>query len=266
MSKSPIERIRIQEGSQTQATRPELPITRVLERLYTQPRHLSASLTSFAAEATYIIFMYRHMLFVLVTLACPNFHACNVHALAIAPQGSIITAINQTSSLSTLNLTLPQGLVNGTLAPLQQLVPYHVPHSPTTLLFHSFGPEIPTDELLRAVAFAVGIAFDNIAERRGKAPIAAGHFVYTHEFLNMNVVEISIADFREVGLPMNYFMLRDTLRGIGEFVLLRKRVAQEMSFEVEVENVGYLGTGHVEHKQAATPTTGVTSFGVRPAP
>ncbi len=265
MSKSPIERIRIQEGSQTQATRPELPITRVLERLYTQPRHLFAPLTSFAAEPTYIVFMYRRMLFVLVTLACPSFHACNVHALAIAPQGSIITAINQTSSLSALNLTLPQGLVNETLTPLQHLVPYHVPHSPTTLLFHSFGPPIPTDEMLRAVAFAVGIAFDNIAEKRGKAPIAAGHFVYTHEFLNKNVIEFSIADFREIGLPMNYYILRDTLRGIGEFVLFRKRVAQEMSFEVEVKDVGYLGTGHVEY-MAATPTTGVTSFSVRPLP
>ena len=201
--------------------------------------------------------MYRHLLFVLTFLLWPGLRALKVDALAIAPAGSVITATNQTEMLSTLNLTLPKALSNETLPPSQNFITYRVPNSLTTLLFHSFGATIPTDELLRAVAFAVGIAFDHIAEKRGKKPIATGVFVYSHEFLNLDKVSISLADFREDGKPMTYYILKDVLRGIGEFVLFRGQVAQEMQFEVEVRDLGYLGTGHVEYKPAAAPTSSI---------
>lgn len=196
--------------------------------------------------------MHRHLAVVLVIRLWFAFHTLKVDALATAPQGSITTAVHQTDSPSTpLNLILPHSLLNETF------IPYHVPNSPTTLMFHSFGPAFPPDELLRAVAFAVGLAYDEVADQGGKARIIGGHFVYNHEFLNRKEVEIAVADFREIGLPMTYFILVDVLRGIGEFVLLRGRRAHEVQFEVEVKGLGHLGSGHVEYKPAAPSTSAV---------
>ena len=197
--------------------------------------------------------MHRHLAVVRVVRLWFVFHIIlKVDALAVAPQGSIITAVNQTESPSTpLHLILPHRPLNETL------IPYHVPNSPVTLTFHGFDRAIPPDELLRTVAFAVGIAYDEVADKGGKAHIAAGLFVYKHKLLNQNEVEITVGDFREIGLPMNYFNLLDTLRGIGEFVLLRERKAYEVQFEVEVNGVGHLGSGHVEYKPAPPSTSAV---------
>ena len=59
-------------------------------------------------------------------------------------------------------------------------------------------------------------------------------------------VTITVADFREVGKPMTYFMLRDTLTGIGNFVSEKEYGATELSYEIDVEGKGYVGTGHVD--------------------
>ena len=195
--------------------------------------------------------MHHHLAAVLVFRLWFAFHTLKVDALATAPQGSITTAVNQTESPSTLNLILPHSLLNETF------IPYHVPNSPTSLMFHGFGPAFPPDELLRAVAFAVGIAYDEVADQGGIARIIGGHFMYNHEFLNRKEVEIAVADFREIGLPMTYFILVDVLRGIGEFVVLRGRVAHEVQFEVEVKGLGHLGSGHVEYKSAPPSTSAV---------
>ena len=195
--------------------------------------------------------MHHHLAAVLVFRLWFTFHTLKVDALATAPQGSITTAVNQTESPSTLNLILPQSLLNETF------IPYHVPNSPTSLMFHGFGPAFPPDELLRAVAFAVGIAYDEVADQGGTARIIGGHFMYNHEFLNRKEVEIAVADFREIGLPMTYFILVDVLRGIGEFVMLRGGVAHEVQFEVEVKGLGHLGTGHVDYKPAPPSTSAV---------
>ena len=247
----------LRNGLEFQLKRPEYPITRLLQRLYTQPRDSSAPLFSFAAEIIYIVSMYRHPAIVLAILSLPALHALQVDALVTTPQGSTITAVDRNESLLTLNLTLPKGPFNKTLTTPQNFISYRVPNSPTTLLFHSFSSTIPTDEILRAVALAVGIAYDNVVEKGGKSLIAKGLFIYSHEFLTLAEVAITVGDFREIGLPMTYSILCDVLRGIGEFVLFRGRAAQEMYFEVEVENSGYLGTGHVDYKPAATPTSSV---------
>lgn len=197
--------------------------------------------------------MHRHLAFVLMLLLWHYFHALAVDALAIAPQSSIITAINQTEMSRTVALTVPKAPLNGTLAPLHSAVTYHVENSPTTLLLHSFGSLIPANELLQAIATAVGIAFDYIGEGKGDKPIVTGLFSYSHEFLNQNVVNITVGDFREIGRPMNYNVLCDTLRGIGEFALLQERRPEEMSFEVDVKDKGYLGSGHVDYQPAAPP-------------
>ena len=194
----------------------------------------------------------------LMTLLWLGFHALKADALAIAAPESIFTTANQTKSLSTLTLTLPDDRRNQTLTPLQSFIPYRVPRSSTTLQFHSFGLTMPTDDLLRAAAMAVVIAYDYVAERKGRTPIVEGYFKYKHEFLNLDVVVIAVGDFREVGRPMTNNVLCDVLRGIGEFVLTRVRDgygAQEMHFEVEGKDVGYVGTGHVEWRKAASPTS-----------
>ncbi|CAF9937834.1 MAG: hypothetical protein ALECFALPRED_007427 [Alectoria fallacina] len=202
--------------------------------------------------------MHHHLAFVLVILFWPSLHALNVDALAIAPQGSIITIFNQTEALSTLNLSLSESLLNGSRAPSQNFISYRIPHSPATLLFHSFGRTIPVNECLQAVALAVGAAFNYIGEGRGRTPIAHGFFVFTREFLNHDEVELTVADFREIGRSMTYRILYDVLRGIGEFTLLQGQKAQEVEFEVEIQDVGYVGTGHVDFKPAATPTSSVS--------
>ena len=247
----------LQNGLKIQVKRPEYPITRLLQRLYTQPQDSSAPLFSSAAEKIHVVSMYRHPAIVLAILSWPALHALQVDALVTTLQGSTITAVDQNENSSTLNLTLPKGPINKTFTAPQNFISYRVPHSPTTLLFHSFSSTIPTDEMLRAVALAVGIAFDNISEKGGKAHIARGFFVYSHEFLTLAVVGITVGDFREIGLPMTYYILRDVLRGIGEFILLRGQGAQELQFEVEVQGLGYLGTGHVDYKPAPTPTMSV---------
>lgn len=123
-------------------------------------------------------------------------------------------------------------------------------------MLHAFGPTIPTDEILRAVALAVGIAFDKIVECGGEVLIAKGHFVYSHVFTNRDEIILSVSDFRETGGPMTYYNLRDALRGVGEFFLGR-RVAQEVQFEVDIEDKGYRGTGHVDYKPARPSTSAV---------
>ena len=116
---------------------------------------------------------------------------------------------------------------------------------------------MPTDDMLRAVAHAVGIAFDQITDHRGRTPIANGIFVYTHEFSHRTKVKIVVNDFREDGKPMTYFVLLDVLRGLGEFALQQGPPTREVSFEVEVEGLGYLGTGHVDYKDVAPSSSAV---------
>ncbi|CAD6591108.1 MAG: hypothetical protein ASARMPREDX12_004923 [Alectoria sarmentosa] len=237
-------------------TRPEHPITRILERLYPKPQDVSKDLISFA-ERTYPVFMHHHLALVLVLLFWPVLHALNADALAIPPPGSIITVFNRTEALSTPKLSVSGSLLNGSLAPSQNFISYRIPHSPVTLLFHSFGPTIPVNELLSAVAFAVGIAFTHISHGQGRTPIAHGFFMFTHEFLNHDEIGLTVGDFREIGRSMTYDILCDVLRGIGEFTLLQGQKTREVEFEVEIEDVGYVGTGHVDFKPVATPTSSV---------
>ena len=187
----------------------------------------------------------------------PILFALRTDALAVASEGSITPAKTRTDGLSAFNLTLSAHLLNETLTPSQNFISYPVSHSSTTLEFHGFGPTIPSGEFLQAVSIAVGIAFDYTSGTEGKKPITSGFFEYSHEFLNRDEIIINVADFREIGRTMTYFVLWDTLRGIGEFVLLRGQRPQEMQFEVEVEKLGYLATGHVGYKPAAASMPGV---------
>lgn len=191
--------------------------------------------------------MYPNLAFILTIHSLLALYTPKVYPLAVTPQGSI--------DPSTLHLTVPQSLLNETIAPPQNFITYHVPNSRTTLDFHSFALTMPTDYILRAVAFAVGIAFDNISDGKGRIPIAGGIFLFSHEFSDQKTVDITVNDFREDGKPMTYFVLLDVLRGLGEFALQQGPPTREVSFEVELEGIGYLGTGHVDYKDAAPSTS-----------
>ena len=175
-------------------------------------------------------------------------------------QPTVTARTNQTETLSILNLSafsksLP---LNNTFAPSQSFITYHIPFSPTTLMFHHFGLSIPADDLDRAVTMSVNICLHNIATKQGDTPITTGTFLYTYEFLNHMEVEISVADFREIGRPMTYYVLCDLLRGIGQFAKLPEQKAQELTFEVDVQERGYVGTGHVSYTSIA-PSPSTTS-------
>ncbi|KAL9126910.1 MAG: hypothetical protein Q9175_007836 [Cornicularia normoerica] len=223
---------------------------------FSRKKYLFTSLIS-AAERVQVIFMYRHLILVPITLLGLFFHPLTTIALAIAPQGNAITALNRTQGESTLNLTLSEGLLNESLTPLQNFISYRVPHSPTTLLFHSFGTPIPIDELLQSITLAVGVIIKTIGEGRGRTPFATGFFSYTHEFLNHDEVEIIVGDFRETGRPMTNYALFDVIRGVGEFMIMPGQKTRVLQFEAEVQGLGYVGTGHVDYTPCQTSTPGL---------
>jgi len=150
------------------------------------------------------------------------------------------------------NITTATGHLNGSLVPSQNFLPYKVPRSPTTILFHGFGPEISVDELLQTISGAISIAFGYIANLHGSKPITNGYFKYAHEFSNKDEITFAVGDFREVGRPMTYYILSDVIRGIGEFMTLPGQSFQDVRFEIEQKDVGYVGSGYVE-RQAASP-------------
>ena len=126
------------------------------------------------------------------------------------------------------------------------LIPFRVNDGPVTLLLHSFGPSIPLSMFLHSVSLALAVVFQSTIKGKGRDPIKNGLFISTHIMPTGDNVTISVADFREAGKPMTYLMLRDTLTGIGNFVSEKKYGATTLSYEIEVEGKGYVGTGHVD--------------------
>ncbi|MCJ1453743.1 hypothetical protein MMC28_004092 [Mycoblastus sanguinarius] len=161
-----------------------------------------------------------------------------------------------TTAQSPLNGTLApiQSLFNGTVPPSDDFIPFRVSESRTTLLFHSFGASMPSDELLQSITSSISVVFDRVIHDGGRTPMLDGFFRHTHHFINDDYVKIVIADFREDGRPITYFNLVDIIRGIGDFMIEEQKNYMEVQFEVEVDHVGYAGTGHVEYTPAATPT------------
>lgn len=207
---------------------------------------------------SHIVFMYHRQTLVSLLRLWMLVRTFTTSALAIASQGTVLTATNQTHGKPNPNLTNSKYLINDTLTPPQNFISYHVPNSPTTLLLHHLGPTIPLVELLQTVALAVEIIYKGIGEGRGRTPIANhGYFDYSHEFLNHDEIEIIVADFREMGKAMSYYVLFDVVRGAGQFMISPEQHPRELDFEVEVEEVGYVGTGHVSYKKVETSASSV---------
>ena len=178
-----------------------------------------------------------------------------VDIAASDPQGPLDEALAHfSSSLNTSSTTLnhfsyPGDQSNQSITTPTNpsgLIPFRVKDSPVTLLFHSFGPSIPLSMFLHAVSLALAAIFKSCIKNHGTDPIRNGLFISTHIMPSGDNVTISVADFREVGKPMTYFMLRDTLTNIGNFVSEKKYGATTLSYEIEVEGKGYVGTGHVD--------------------
>ena len=148
------------------------------------------------------------------------------------------------------NYVLPPTQSNATIKPSEGFVPYRVPRSHTTLFFHHFGPRPPTLYILDALALSLVRVLKLTKGGKGKDNIRDGMFIHTHVFPNNDNVSITVWDFREVGKPMNYYMLRDTLVGIAEFMGGPEREVTPVSYEIEVDERGYVGTGHIDYNIA----------------
>ena len=193
--------------------------------------------------------MYRHLTLLSITLLW-SLCAC----LTTTAPDVTIAPLYRTPAESTLNLTRKGSLFNETFTHLQNFISYRVPRSSATLLFHSLGSTIPSEELVECIALAVDATSNFVRQGRGPTPIRLGYFKYIREFLNGAEIEIVVADFRESGRAMIYFELFDVVRGIGEFMIQRQHT-QEWDFEADFDGRGYLGTGHVGYKPSPTSTS-----------
>ncbi len=155
------------------------------------------------------------------------------------------TTVPQSSSIKT-----PSAQPNTTLITPQSPIPFRVPHTQTTLLFHSFGAKIPTRYILQCLSLSLNLILEKIMAGEGKSAIENGVFTHTHLLLNGDSVTITVADFREVGRGMSYDVLRDTLSGIGDFMTEPGRGRTTLSYEIDVDERGYVGTGHVDYHVA----------------
>ncbi|CAD6569514.1 MAG: hypothetical protein ASARMPREDX12_002703 [Alectoria sarmentosa] len=148
------------------------------------------------------------------------------------------------------NFRAPSNQSNTTSASPQVPIHYPVKGTPTTLLFHAFGDPIPSSYMLQCLSLSLSIVLEFTLTDRGHELIEHGFFFHKHLMLNDDIVTITVADFREIGKPMDYFRLRDTLKGIGDFVMEKGRGPAVLRFEVDVEGRGYVGTGHVGYERA----------------
>ena len=179
----------------------------------------------------------------LVPITDSEFQSPSHEALAL-----ISGPLNKSSTAPSRNSS-PGGQSNQSIAtPIKPsgLIPFHVKGSPTTLLFHTFGRSIPLSMLIQSVSLSLTVIIEPILEGKGQDLIPQGVFMRTHVMPTGDKVTISVADFRELRKPMTYLMLRDTLSAIGSFVTEKEYEATTLSYEIEVEGKGYVGTGHVD--------------------
>ncbi|KAM0798582.1 hypothetical protein BDR22DRAFT_823262 [Usnea florida] len=164
-------------------------------------------------------------------------------------------------------LTLPHGLndipptkqSNATVEFPEGFIPYRVPHSPVTLFFHDFGTRVPTTTyILDALGLSLARVLKITAAGKGRDPILRGFFLHKHVFPNNDNVTITVADFREVGRLMDYSALRDALVGMRNFLREQGRRPTTVAYEVEVDGMGYVGTGHIDYEFAGGKDVGVS--------
>ncbi|KAL9127429.1 MAG: hypothetical protein Q9217_003698 [Psora testacea] len=128
-----------------------------------------------------------------------------------------------------------------------EIIPFRVRHTPTTIEFHHLGQPITSVKVLRLFN-RIALELKPFAERTPSQEIAFGHF--TFKLFNQDdqdIVSLAITDFHEIGKPIVYGRLFDVFKGIQLFFISRDHY-QQLSFEVMVDGIGYVATGHLDHE------------------
>lgn len=156
---------------------------------------------------------------------------------------------NVTISQTSLNrsIAIAQHITNETLSHTDGLIHFKIRDCPTALDFHDFGAPIPSYILLQTMTAASDVALEFVVAGKGHHNIYLGWFRYQQPFDGGGLVDFAVGDFRELGRPMNYFVLCDIMRGIAEFMMLPQYGYHELRFEVEVKGLGYAGSGRVKY-------------------
>lgn len=176
--------------------------------------------------------------------------------LGAAHSNQLSLNVSLTSSRKITNATLspaPLAFPDPNVTTLSDYIRYKVRYTKITLEFHSLGSYLLVDEALFSIALALSKVLRHCVAGRGRKPIALGYFRYTHEFSSGNTTRLSVADFREGGRPMTWNILADTLKGITDFMKEPDRGYRELSFEVEEDAAGYVGTGYFELLSSPSP-------------
>lgn len=164
--------------------------------------------------------------------------------------------VSLTNSKNIANATLgpaPLALPDSNATTLSSFIRYKVRGTKVAMEFHSFGSSISKREGIFTIVPVLSRVLRHCVMGRGGKPITMGYFRYTHEFESGNITRFSVADFREDGRPMTWDILADTLKGMSEFMKNPDRGYTEVSFEVEEDGVGYVGSGYLELVSSPSP-------------
>ena len=118
-------------------------------------------------------------------------------------------------------------------------VHYSIPDSdpPLSLTFWKFGTAIPEMELFTALARAGGYAFKMI-QQNGSASISHGFLKYEFKFEDSrDSIIVTISDLSEIGRQLNWFMVRDAIRGVGLYMNDHEHAYLESSFWIELNKL-----------------------------
>ena len=176
--------------------------------------------------------------------------------LGAALSNQLSPNVSLTSSKNITNATLgpaPLGFPDSNATTLSGFTRYKVRNTKVTIEFHSFGSSLSMQDGIFTIVPALSRVLRHCVMGRGGNPITLGYFRYTHEFDSGNITRFSVADFREDGRPMSWNILADTLKGMSEFMKNPDRGYSEVSFEVEEDGVGYVGSGYLELVSSPSP-------------
>ena len=177
------------------------------------------------------------------------------HILGPALSIQLSSNVFLTSSKNITNATLsaaPLTLPNPNVTTLSTYIPFKVPNTKITLEFHGFGSFLSKNDFVFTIAAALAMVLQHCIRGRGSIPILLGFFRYTHEFDSGNITRFSVGDFREIGRPMTWDALADTLKGLVDFTKEPGQSITEVSFEVEQAGIGYVASGRFDHVSSSS--------------
>ncbi len=194
-----------------------------------------------------LLFGFRYSIPTRLVLSSPQ--AAANHTLGAALSSQLSSNVTLASSKNITNATLsaaPLTLPNPNVTTILTYVPYKVRNTEVTLGLHSFGSILSDDEVIFTITPAMSKVLHHCVMGRGGRPILLGYFRYTHQFDSGNIIRFSVGDFREIGRPMTWYILADTLKGLYDFMKQPEQRYTEVSFEVEQEGIGHVGSGRLE--------------------